>query len=85
LFRLKESRRRPKRSGRTSTNEPLGKRLKMYLKVGNPPEDSDMNLGVWLALAEQRCQRLGNLKSRMDNERKVVLEKIVGKREGISG
>ena len=41
-----------------------------------------MDLGVWLALAEQRCQRSGNLKSRMENERKVVLEKMLPRDRG---
>ena len=76
LFNFKERHRRPKRSRAASTTEPACKRMKLYLKAGNPPEDRNMDLGDWLAVAEQRCQRSGDLKRRLENEREMVLEKM---------
>jgi hypothetical protein len=38
-----------------------------------------MNLGDWFVVAEQRCQRSGNLKKRLEKEREMVLEKMSGR------
>jgi hypothetical protein len=54
-----------------SSNEPAGKRMKLYLKAGKPPEDRNMDLGNWLAVAEQRCQRSRKLKRTLENEREM--------------
>jgi hypothetical protein len=79
LLSFKNKHRRPKR-GRADIQEkpvePSRKRVKVFQKAGNPPVDSDMNLGVWLNMAEMRCLRVGELRRRLEIERAVVLEKM---------
>ena len=56
--------------------EPLRKRMKLFLKVGNPPDQDDLDLETWLSKAEKRCQRVGNLKTMLEKEKIQVLEKM---------
>ena len=48
----------------------------LYLQAGKPPGDNGLNLEDWLETAEKRCQRAGDLRRRLEEERKLVLEKI---------
>ena len=75
-FKMKNM--RPKRT-RTAADkepeEPMRKRMKVFLKAGNPP-DQDLDLSRWLEVAEKRCNRAGELKSRLEKERIDVLERM---------
>ena len=50
--------------------------MKLFLKAGNPPVQDDLDLETWLRKAEESCQRAGNLKTRLENEKLQVLEKM---------
>jgi hypothetical protein len=54
----------------------LRKRIKTFLKAGNPPVIIDLELGTWLKKAEERSLRIGNLKIRLEEEKRIVLEKM---------
>ena len=56
--------------------EPLKKTMKLFVKAGNPPVQDDLDLETWLRKAEESCQRAGNLKTRLENEKLQVLEKM---------
>ena len=70
---------RPKRTRakiQSAPEEPMKKRIKLFLKAGNPADQDDLDLGTWLKKAEERCLRAGNLKTRLENEKLQVLEKM---------
>ena len=60
----------------STPEEPLMKRMKLFLKAGNPPYQDDLDLETWLRKAEERCHRVGNLKTKLENEKLQVLEKM---------
>ena len=62
-----------------STDEPSRKRMKLFPKAGNPPDSDDLDLGTWIGNAEERCNRVGELKTRMENEKKSILAWMEGK------
>ena len=81
-FKMKNM--RPKRARTTATvkepEEPMRKRMKTFLMAGNPP-DQDLDLSRWLEVAEKRCIRAGELRSRLERERLDVLERMSKKRK----
>ena len=50
--------------------------MKLLLKDGNTPDQDDLDLETWPRRAEERCHRVGNLKTRLENEKLKVLEKM---------
>ena len=68
-----------------STDEPSRKRIKLFPKAGNPPDSDDLDLGTWIGNAEERCNRVGELKTRMENEKKSILAWMEGKRKEDDG
>ena len=75
-FKAKHMRPKRNRAEIQSTEEPLRKRMKLFLKAGNQQDQDDLDLETWLRKAEERCQRAGNLKTRLENEKLQVLEKM---------
>ena len=88
LLVFKSQHLRPKRSrdeAKKRTDEPLRKRIKLFPKAGNPPDSDDLDLGTWIRNAEERCNRVGGLKTRMENEKKRILAWMDGKRKEDDG
>jgi hypothetical protein len=75
-FKAKHMRPKRNRAEIQSTEEPLRKRMKLFLKTWNHQDQDDLDLETWLGKAEERCQRVGNLKARLENEKLQVLEKM---------
>ena len=50
--------------------------MKLFIKAGNPPDQDWLNLETWLMKAVERCQRVGNLKTRLEKEKLQVMEKM---------
>ena len=69
---FKAAKMRPKRSSHQEDHiqQPADKRA----RIQAPRPEDDLDLGGWLQLAEARCTRDGNLKSRMEMERDSILE-----------
>ena len=76
LRNFKDKHRRPKRPRTPDGVDPANKRMKTFLQAGKPPGDTDLDLGNWLEKAEARCQRAGDLKKKLMEEKAMVLEKM---------
>ena len=62
LLAFKQKHQRPKRTreeAKKHTEEPTGKRIKLFLEAGNPPDSDELDMGTWLEKAEDRCKRVG--------------------------
>ena len=79
LLAFKSKHMRPKRTRpeiQSNPEEPLQKRMKLFLEAGNPPDQDELDVGTWLRKAEERCLRVGNLRTRLEREKIQVLEKM---------
>ena len=58
LLAFKNKNMRPKRTRakiQSAPEEPMQKRITLVRKVGNPPDQNDLDLGTWRKKAEERC------------------------------
>ena len=80
VLRKKTEKRQRENSNRLENQpriEPLMKRRRLTpSRLENKWTEGELDLGKWLARAEERCLRVGMLTERLEREREEVLKKI---------
>ena len=84
LMAFKQKHLRPKRTrdeAKKPTDEPTGKRMKLFLEAGNPPDSDDLDMADWLEKDEERCRRVIELKARLAEDKQRVLDWMNNKKK----
>ena len=84
LMAFKQKHLRPKRTrdeAKKPTDEPTGKRMKLFLEAGNPPDSDDLDMADWLEKDEERCRRVNELKARLAEDKQRVLDWMNNKKK----
>ena len=84
LLAFKQKHQRPKRTreeAKKHTEEPTGKRIKLFLEAGNPPDSDELDMGTWLKKAEERCRRVGELRAKLAEEKQRILDWMENKKK----